>query len=92
MERDETATPVTAAELFPLPPSPVQLSVNVLVLTAETATASLPDVAFFEPLQAPDAVQLVASVTDHVTVVVAPRGTIDGLAEIVTTGGFGVSS
>ena len=49
-------------------------------------TACDPDVAF-EPDQAPVAVQLVAFVEDHVSVLWPPAATWVGTAEIVTVGG-----
>jgi hypothetical protein len=53
---------------------------------AEGETERLPLVAWV-PLQLPDAAQEVASVDDHVSVVLLPATTEVGLALIVTVGG-----
>lgn len=76
---------VTLTERLVLPPCPlVQVRVNV-VLAVNAALVSLPLVAR-EPLHPPLALQLSASVLDHVSMVVAPLGTEVGLAESVTPG------
>lgn len=69
----------------------MQLSENVLVLLSGPVD-SLPDVAF-EPLQPPDAVHEVASVVDHVSMLVPLTETAAGLAarvKVGTGGGGGV--
>jgi hypothetical protein len=80
---------VTFAVAFASPPAPVQVSVNVL-FAVRAAEAALPDIAF-EPVQAPDAVQLVASIELHVSMVVAPLATVVGLADNATVGAGGFS-
>lgn len=72
-----------------MPPAPVQASVK-LPLVVRAALASLPEVGF-EPLQAPEAVQLVASIELHVRRVVAPLATVVGLADNATVGASGFS-
>src|SRR5262245_54816310 len=84
---------VTFAVCCPVPPAPVQLSVNA-VFALSAALVSVPDVAF-APLHPPDAVQVVAFVLDHVSIVVPPLATVVGLAVRVTvtvpgTGGVGL--
>jgi hypothetical protein len=77
-----TATVVVALCVLP---SPVQLSVNVLLaavsapVLAEPAVARLPD-------HAPPAVQDVAFVEDHVSELLPPLTTLVGLALSVTVG------
>ena len=75
---------VTFAFCETLPPGPLQLSVKVeFVVSAPVdavpATALVPD-------QAPDAVQLVALVLDHVNVDAAPLATLVGEALKVSVG------
>lgn len=67
-----------------LPLWPVQVRTNVLEAST-TGDSTEPDVAF-EPLHAPDAVQLVASVEDHVSCDCPPAGTVTGLAVNVRVG------
>ena len=80
----ELAT-VTVTDLLALPPSPLQLSVNVLLaavsapVLAEPLVARLPD-------HAPEAVQLVALVDDHVSELLPPLATETGLAVSETVG------
>jgi hypothetical protein len=64
---------------------PVQLSVNVLVL-ARPGVCSLPDVGL-APLHAPLALQLLASVTDQLSVLRPPLATLAGSAHSVMAGG-----
>ena len=73
-------------------PGPVQFKLNVLVLVS-APVGSLPAVVF-APDQAPDAVQDVASVDDHVSVAALPFNTLVGLAtsETVAAGGGGMSA
>jgi hypothetical protein len=78
------ALAVTVADCEALPPTPVQLSVKVLVLVngpvdCEPLVALAPD-------HAPEAVQPVASVDDQLSVALAPLARVCGLAEIVTVG------
>ena len=76
---------VTVVEAFRVPPSPVQASVNVLLaavsapVLAEPLVARLPD-------HAPEAVQLVALVDDHVSELLPPLVTLVGFAVKVTVG------
>jgi hypothetical protein len=67
-----------------LPPAPLQLSVK-FALALKAAVVSVPLSALL-PLQPPEAVHEVASVEDHVSVVVAPVNTLVGLAVSVTVG------
>ena len=69
------------------PPSPSQLKVKLtaLLITIE----SDPEVAF-EPAQLPDAVQLLASVEDHVNVIALPLRRDVGLAVKLSVGSFDV--
>ncbi|HKQ25236.1 MAG TPA: hypothetical protein VJT81_12410 [Burkholderiales bacterium] len=69
---------VTVTDLFAVPPAPLQLSVKVLVALSEPRV-SLPEVALF-PDQAPEAVQEVAFVDDHVSVDDPPLVTDTGFA------------
>jgi hypothetical protein len=75
---------LTWAEPLPVPPAPVQLRLNVLVVVKAPVdwvpeTALLPD-------QAPDAVQDVALVEDQVSVEDPPLATEVGFAETDTVG------
>ena len=79
------ASACTVSEAFRAPPAPVQASVYV-ALALSVAVASLP-VRSRAPVQAPEAEQLFAFVTDQVSVVAAPRTTAVGLALNVMTGG-----
>lgn len=76
-----TATDVVAT---PLPPGPVQLSVNAVV-AVNGPVDWLPLVALL-PDQPPEAEQLVALVDVQVRVAEAPLATLDGDAVIVTSG------
>jgi hypothetical protein len=78
---------VTVADCEALPPVPVQLRVKVLVIVSAPVDSE-PPVAL-APDHAPEAVQLVASVDDQVSVELAPLATVCGLAVIVTVGGVG---
>jgi hypothetical protein len=75
---------VTVVDCAAVPPAPVQLSVNVLSVVSELLGA-VPDVALL-PLHAPLAVQLVAFVDDHVSVLSLPLTKLLGLALSVTVG------
>lgn len=76
---------VTTAELLAEPPAPVQLKVNVLLAAVSAPLLAEPEVARL-PLHAPLAVHEVASLDDHVRVVVPPLATLVGLAVNVTRG------
>jgi hypothetical protein len=78
------ALTVTVADCEALPPAPVQMSEKVLVL-AKAPVDWLPLVVLV-PVHAPEAVQLVASVEDHVSVAPVPLAMFWGFAEIVTVG------
>jgi hypothetical protein len=67
-----------------LPPGPAQVRVNAEPV-ARAALSSLPAVGR-APDQPPEATQLVASVVDHVNVVLPPLATALGVALIVTVG------
>ncbi|MEZ5515234.1 MAG: hypothetical protein R3F58_15340 [Steroidobacteraceae bacterium] len=67
------------------PPAPLQLSVNVLLAALSAPVLAEPDVGRL-PLQAPLALQLVASVDDQVRFELPPLVTELGLALIVTVG------
>ena len=79
---------LTLTVFEPLPPGPLQVSVNALVLV-KVALVSEPAV-LLPPDHAPEAVQEVASVADHVRFVVPPLATDAGLAVKATTGAGGV--
>lgn len=78
---------MTVTESEDVPPAPVHESVKVLVLL-RAAVASLPDIPL-EPLQASEAVQLVAFVVLHVSIDVAPVLIDIGLAVRSTVGAAG---
>ncbi|QKK11966.1 MAG: hypothetical protein HND59_10605 [Pseudomonadota bacterium] len=78
------------AERLIWPPAPVQVSVNVLSAVSGP-TDALPDV-FFEPDQAPDAVQPEALLVDHVSEEFAPKATVAGLALRVSVGVAGTTT
>jgi hypothetical protein len=78
---------MTVAEAVALPPVPVHCRLKVALLVS-TLLCWLPDVALL-PVQAPEAVQEVAFVEDHVIVDRAPLATVVGFAEIVTVGAAG---
>ena len=74
---------VTVTERVVVPPAPVQASVYVAVAVGETPwVPAMP----LLPLQAPEAVQLVALVLDHVSVLDWPDVIEVGLAPSVTVG------
>jgi hypothetical protein len=75
---------LTVTERLVVPPAPVQPSVNVLA-ALNAAVCSVPEAALF-PAQAPEAVQPVALVDDHVNCERPPLATEVGLAENVTVG------
>ena len=79
----------TVADFVSPPPGPVQLRMNVLALVSGPVD-SLPELAF-APLQAPDAVQPVASVEDQVRVDDCPETTLVGLAPRDRVGAGGVT-
>ncbi len=68
-----------------MPPAPVQLSVNVLLVVRAPVDTLLPEVALV-PDHAPLAVQPVALVEDQVSALALPLVTLAGLALIVTVG------
>ncbi|HPF28175.1 MAG TPA: hypothetical protein PK159_16445 [Steroidobacteraceae bacterium] len=74
----------TSTAPTPVPPAPVQLSVYV-VLVDIGPTCALPEVDF-TPVQPDPAVQLVALLALHVSVVVSPAPIVDGLAAMVIVG------
>jgi hypothetical protein len=74
---------VTVTERVIEPPDPVHVSVYAAVDVG--VLVDVPDVAFV-PVHAPDAVQLVAFVDDHVSLVVPPDATDVGDAENVSVG------
>jgi hypothetical protein len=84
MTRGAGGVTVTLAVAAPLPPGPVHVRVNADA-DVSAAVTSLPMVGR-APLQLPDAVQLVASVVDHLNVVVVPLITEVGSAVMVTVG------
>ena len=76
---------VTVTDLLALPPSPLQLSVNVLLAAVSAPVLAVPLVARL-PDHAPEAVQLVALVDDHVSELLPPLDTLVGFAVSVTVG------
>jgi hypothetical protein len=80
---------VTAADCERLPPLPVQVSENVLVLISVPVDCE--PLVDFAPNHAPEAVQPVALVDDQVRVEAAPFATTCGFAPIVTVGGGGAT-
>ena len=80
---------MTVTDWLALPPPPLQLSVKVLVMVSGPR-GSLPEVALF-PVQAPEAVQEVAFVEDHVRVENPPLVTDVGFAVSDTVGTGGVT-
>jgi hypothetical protein len=76
-----TVTVVCAAAV---PPGPVQLIVNCVVLV-NAGVVAVPEVVCV-PLQPPPAVQPVAFVEAHVSVAAPPEATDGGLADSVTVG------
>ena len=82
---------VTLTERAVVPPLPVQLRVNVVVLVNAPVDTALPLVALL-PLQPPEAVQAVAFVVLQVNAEDAPLAILVGVAENVTPGaGFTVT-
>jgi hypothetical protein len=77
-------TTVTVALCAPLPPMPSQVNVNVVV-TVSAAVEAVP-LTGLDPLQPPDAVQLVALVELQLSVEVPPPAMLVGLADSVTVG------
>lgn len=75
---------VTLAVAAPLPPAPEHVSVNADDIVS-AVISSLPEVGR-EPDQLPEAVQAVASVVDHIRVVVPLLATALGVALRVTVG------
>ena len=80
----ELAT-VTVTDLLALPPPPLQLNVNVLLAAVSATVFAEPLVARL-PDHAPEAVQLVALVDDHVSELLLPLDTLVGFAVSVTVG------
>jgi hypothetical protein len=78
------AETVTVADCDAEPPAPVHVRVN-FVVAVRAGVDFVPAVAS-EPLQPPEAVQVVALVDDHVSADVAPLLTVAGLAARVTAG------
>src|SRR5689334_12576900 len=78
------AVTVTIADCEALPPMPVEVNVNVPLLV-RTPVDWVPLVAL-APDHAPEAVQLLASVEDQLSVELAPAASICGFAPIVTVG------
>jgi hypothetical protein len=78
------AATVTVALLEIVPPAPAQLKVNTVV--ALIAPVDCEPLVATGPLQAPDAVQVVALVEDQVKLEVPPWLTLLGLAAIKTVG------
>ena len=77
----ETSMVVAASAL---PPAPEHVSANAFV-AASVPVPAVPLVAL-APVHAPDAVQSVASVEDHVRVAVLPLATVCGVAARLTVG------
>jgi len=80
---------VTETDWFTVPPAPVQLSVYV-AFALNAPVGCEPDVARL-PLQAPDAVQLVAFVVLQVNCDAAPDATLVGDAVNVSVGALGAA-
>ena len=78
-------TTVTVVDWVAVPPAPVHASVYVLLLVRSPVGTLLPEVPML-PDQAPLAVQLVALVDDHVSVLAPPIATVVGVALIETVG------
>jgi hypothetical protein len=66
------------------PPAPVQVKVNLVALVS--AAVVIEPLVASEPLQPPDAAQVVALVEDQLNVAVPPLATVLGLALSVTVG------
>jgi hypothetical protein len=79
----------TVVELWAVPPAPVHVRTNLVV--AFSATVVWVPLVGSLPVQPFDAVQDVALVEDQVSVDVLPMSTVEGFAEIVTTGAGGVT-
>lgn len=84
---------VTIVDCAADPPPPTQVRVNVESCVSE-AVVSEPLLAIFDPLHAPDAVQLEALLADQVRVEVPPLTIVlgDALNVIEGEGGAGVSA
>lgn len=79
---------VTVTDLLALPPTPEQVSVNV-VSAVMAVEVSVPERALV-PVHPPDAVQLVALLVDHCNEVVPEEVTVVGVALRVMVGAGGV--
>jgi hypothetical protein len=88
-------TTVTVTLASPVPPGPVQVTLKLFVAVS-AFVVRLPLVASAaggvpgNP-KPPVRVHEVASVLDHVRIVVSPVATVSGLADNVTVGGFGLT-
>jgi hypothetical protein len=83
------AATVIVADCVALPPAPVQVRMNLVVAVID-AVAFEPLVGC-DPLQPPEAVQLLSSVEVQVSMDVAPLLTVAGLAVKVTEGAAAVT-
>jgi len=79
------ATTVTVFESLPVPPTPVHVSVNVVVAVRAALVAEPTGV--FVPDQPPDAVHDVAELVVHESAVVPPLATVAGFTARLTVGG-----
>ncbi|OHB04227.1 MAG: hypothetical protein A2920_00755 [Candidatus Zambryskibacteria bacterium RIFCSPLOWO2_01_FULL_43_17] len=82
---------VTVAEAFALPPGPVHVKVNVVLLVSAPVDWLPPETGDFDPVQFPfageaEALQLVVLVDVHVRVEAPPEATLVGEADRVTAG------
>lgn len=77
-------TTATVTDWLALPPTPLQLIVNV-ELAVMLLITSVPDVVLV-PLQLPEAVQLAAEVALHTSVALPFKATLPGLADNTTVG------
>ncbi len=84
---DVAAATVTVVLASDVPPSPVQLKLNVLVPAFNVAVVSLP-LAALVPVQDPDAEQLFAYAELHVKVAVPGADRLLGFAERLSVGAF----
>jgi hypothetical protein len=78
---------VTVADCSTLPPAPVQVSENVLVLV--NAPVDCVPLVAFTPDQAPEAAQLSALIDDQVSVALAPLAMLSGFTPKETVGAGG---
>jgi len=76
---------VTVFESLPVPPTPVQVSVNAVF--DDSALLVSPPTGVFVPDQPPDAVHDVAELVVHDSCVVPPLATVAGLTARLTVGG-----